>query len=496
MGYILSIDQGTTGTTAVLIDSETFALVAKENLEYPQIYPKPGWVEHDLNDIWKTVEDTVTSVINNNNILSSQIVSIGITNQRETTCAFRKDGTALSNAIVWQDRRTSEFCSELKAKGLESSIRKITGLPLDPYFSATKMRWLLKNNQDVKVAYEDDNLCFGNIDSFLLYQLTDSSSYKTEASNASRTLLMNLETCEWDKELLSHFEIPKDCLPEICDSFHEFGLTKNLSFLPDGIPITGILGDQQAALFGQAGLNEGDIKCTYGTGAFMLLNTGTNIKYSNSGLLTTVAYKKNNIAYYALEGSSYIAGAAVQWLRDNLSIIKESSDIEDLANEVTDLDDMKHLLFLPFFSGIGSPYWQPEAMAAIVGMTRDTSNSHIAKACLDGICLSINDLIGAMKKDTNVTLSKLKVDGGAVVNNLLMKTQATVSNLEIIRPKVIETTAYGAALASALGNDSISYSQIGELWKIEDSIKPTDKEVTFYSDKVTQWNNIISKLYL
>jgi glycerol kinase len=323
MSYILSIDQGTTGTTACLIDAKNFSFIGKINHEYPQIYPKPGWVEHNLNDIWSSVEKSVSEVLKAHNVGANQIKAIGITNQRETTCAFNKKGMPLANAIVWQDRRTADFCSELRSKNLSEKIKTLTGLTIDPYFSASKMHWLLKNNSHVIDAAKKDELLFGTIDTFLLFKLSGNISHKTDASNASRTMLMDLKTCQWNDEQMALFGVEREYLPTIENSFTHFGVTKNLSFLPDGIPITGILGDQQSALFGQAGFYKGEMKCTYGTGAFVLLNTGADLKYSQSGLLTTVEYKMDGKACYALEGSSYIAGAAVQWLRDNLKIINK-----------------------------------------------------------------------------------------------------------------------------------------------------------------------------
>lgn len=494
MTYILSIDQGTTGTTAVLINSSTLDFVDKCNEEFPQIYPRPGWVEHDLNDIWRTVENTITKVLEKNSISKNDISCIGITNQRETTCAFTRNGKILANAIVWQDRRTADFCESIISK--KDEVKKLTGLPIDSYFSGTKMRWLLKNNEAVKKSMKEGDLLFGTIETFLLYKLTGNISHKTEASNASRTLLMNIAKCEWSDDLLDIFEVPKTTLPEICDSFNKFGETKNLSFLPDGIQITGMLGDQQSALFGQAGLHKGDMKCTYGTGAFMLLNIGEDVQYSDNGLLTTVAYKENGKAFYALEGSTYVCGAAVQWIRDNLNLVKNSPQIEDLAKQVTNLEEMEHVMFLPFFTGIGSPYWNSEAKAALVGLTRDTNKSHIALACLDGIALSINDLINAMAADINHKIEDLKVDGGAVANDLLMTIQATVSDLKIIRPKIIETTAYGAALAAAIGAGLIDKSKVQELWKEDKVFNKNSKEESHYSMKKGKWTSFIEKLYL
>lgn len=493
MGYVLSIDQGTTGTTAVLIDDQSFKFVDKVNKEFPQIYPKPSWVEHNLNDIWETVSTTIKEVLTKNNLTADSISSIGITNQRETTCAFTKDGEVLANAIVWQDRRTSEYCQE--NKNHEEKFKELTGLPLDPYFSGTKMRWLLQNNDQVGKAAKENNLCFGTIDTFLLFKLSGNQSFATESSNASRTLLMNLKTGQWDDELCGLLEVDKSFLPEIKDSFANFGETRGLDFLPDGIPVTGILGDQQAALFGQAGFNKGDIKCTYGTGAFMLLNTGDEIKRSKNGLLSTVAYQKDGKLFYALEGSCYIAGAAVQWLRDNCHFFKESPEIEKLASEITNLEEMKNLLFLPFFTGIGSPYWKADATGAILGLTRDTKETHLSRACLEGIALSINDLVNAMKNDTGLELSNLKVDGGAVANNLLMNIQASLSKLKIIRPVVIETTAYGAALAAAIGKGSITFDSIASLWQQDTSFDADAYLDSYFSMKSEQWNTAIKKLY-
>ena len=495
MNYIISIDQGTTGTTSLLIDSESFEVIDKINKEFPQIFPSPGLVEHNLNDIWNTVEITVEELIKKNKVDTKSISCIGITNQRETTCAFDNNGVPLSNAIVWQDRRTFSICEELKNRGLEEKFKQKTGLTLDPYFSGSKMNWLLKNNKSVEEAREKGNLKFGTIDTFLLYMLSGQRSFKTEPSNASRTLLMDLKTTQWSKELLDIFEMSEELLPEIVDSFCLFGKTRGLSFLPDGIPITGILGDQQAALFGQAGIKKGDMKCTYGTGAFMLLNTGEKIHYSKNGLLSTVAFRYNNQTVYALEGSCYIAGAAVGWLRDQLKIIDTSPDVEKLARKASRLEEMENLLFLPFFTGIGSPYWKADAKAAILGITRDTKDSHIARACLDGIALSIQDLIEAMIDDTNLNLKELKVDGGAVNNDLLMEIQATISELKILKPKIIETTAYGAGLASAIGSNLIKKDDILSFWKKDKIIEGINDNTSFYKKKHKNWKDMIKTLF-
>lgn len=445
MKFILSIDQGTTGTTAALIEADTLKFVCKVNKEFPQHFPKPGWVEHNLDDIWTTIGATITEVLTKSHTRADQIVTIGITNQRETICAFNKDGAQLHNALVWQDRRTSSFCASVPTQ-MKDKIKSLTGLPTDPYFSGTKMNWLLKNCEAVQEALKEDNLRFGTIDTYILYQLTSGESFATEASNASRTLIYDIHKNCWSQELCDFLEVPQKVLPEVKSSFGEFGLTKGLSFLPDGIPITGILGDQQSALFGQAGHEKGMSKCTYGTGAFFLLNTG-NECMTSEGLLSTIAYRDGEDTYYALEGSSYIAGAAVQWLRDSLQIIESSPAVEALAKSASD-ESCENVLFLPFFSGLGSPYWVPEAQGAIVGLTRDTARPQIARACLEGITLSINDLISSVVKDSGMELKELRVDGGAVVNDFMMQIQANFSELEVVRPSIIETTAYGAACAS------------------------------------------------
>lgn len=489
--YILSIDQGTTGTTSLLIDADTFQLVDKVNMEFPQIFPKPGWVEHNLNDIWNTVQKSTLSVLGKTNINPNQIKSIGITNQRETTCAFDKQGNPLANAIVWQDRRTSTYCDSVRSK--YSDLQKVTGLPLDPYFSGTKMKWLLENNDSVQDASTQNNLNLSTIDSFLLFKMTSGNSFMTEPSNASRTLLMDLDTCKWNQDLLDFFNVKKDFLPEIKESFGHFGSTKGLRFLPDGIPITCLLGDQQAALFGQAGHKPGDLKCTYGTGAFILLNTGATKTYSSNGLLTTVAYMMDGKPCYALEGSSYIAGAAVQWLRDNLQIINDANEVQALAEEVKSLEEMEHLMFMPFFTGIGSPYWNAEAKGAILGITRDTKKSHIARACLDGIALSINDSIQAIVADSPNPVDQIRVDGGACQNNLLMQIQANFSKKKIIRPQVIETTAYGVALGSVVGLGEIPLSKVDELWKEDCQFDPINDD--YYQMKSKSWSSLIKRLF-
>lgn len=492
MGFLLAIDQGTTGSTSLLIDAKTLKVLDKEKCDYKQIYPKPGWVEHDLEDIWSSVGTSVTTLLKRQKTDAKEILAIGITNQRETTCAYDKKGKPLHHAIVWQDRRTASYCEQNSVE-YEKVCRSKTGLPLDPYFSGSKMRWLLDHVPSVKVAADRNDLCLSTVDTFLLYRLTNGKSYATEASNASRTMLMNLETFQWDSDLISFFGVSKNFLPEIKESFTHFGKTENSGILPDGIPILSILGDQQAALFGQACVKVGDIKCTYGTGAFLLLNTGEKLVRSQTGLLTTAAYSFRGHKVYALEGSAYIAGAAVQWLRDNLHAIKESSEVEKLASSILDLSQMEHVLFLPFFTGIGTPYWNSHAKATITGLSRDTSNAHIARACLEGIALSVNDSVSSFKKDFG-QLNDIRVDGGAAANDLLMQMQANFSQKTILRPQVIDTTAFGVAMGCLVGRGEISTDDLGLYWKLEKELKAQDD--LYYSKKKTLWDSTIKRLYL
>jgi len=492
MNYLLAIDQGTTGTTSLLIDASTLKIIDKEKSDYRQIYPKPGWVEHDLEDIWNSVSISVEAVLKRSKADPKNIIAIGITNQRETTCAYDRQGKPLHHAIVWQDRRTADYC-EQNSKKYQEVCRRKTGLPLDPYFSGSKMRWLLDNVEAVKASAVLKDLCLSTVDSFLVYRLTDCRSFVTEPSNASRTMLMNLETFNWDSSLLDFFGIKQEFLPEIRESFTQFGVTKNAKILPDGIPILSILGDQQAALFGQACVKVGDIKSTYGTGAFLLLNTGEKIIHSSTGLLTTAAYAFRGKKIYALEGSAYIAGAAVQWLRDNLKSIKSSPEVSELAAQVTDLSQMENVLFLPFFTGIGTPYWNSHAKAAIIGLTRDTHNGHIARACLEGIALSLNDSVSSFKKDFE-HLNDIRVDGGAAGNDILMQMQANFSQKTILRPQVTDTTAFGVAVGCLVGKGEISIEDMGKYWKLEKEFRP--EKNAYYSSKKTLWDETIKRLYL
>ncbi len=446
--YILAIDQGTTGSTALVID-HALGVRAKVNREYRQIFPNPGRVEHDLDDIWASVRAVVGEALSGAGIGASEVAAIGLTNQRETTALFdRQSGRALHHAIVWQDRRTAEACRELKEAGLEPKVRERTGLVLDPYFSGTKMRWLLDHVPGARAKAERGDAVFGTIDSFLVHRLTGGEVHVTDATNASRTLLMDLRTLAWDREMLALFGVPAASLPAIVASSGVVGTTKGLGWLPDGIPIAGLAGDQQAALVGQACFAPGESKCTYGTGAFLLMNTGPVPVASKSGLLSTVAWKLGEEVAYALEGSSFIAGAAVQWLRDGLGIIQRAQDVEALAASV---EDSGGVVFVPALAGLGAPHWRPEARGLLTGIDRGTTKAHLARAVLEGMAFQVYDLLEAMREDSGREVPVLKADGGASQNDLLMQFQADVLGVPVVRPKMVETTALGAAFLAGLG---------------------------------------------
>jgi len=446
MKYILSLDQGTTSSRALLID-HTGNVCGKAQKEFTQIFPNPGWVEHDPSEIWSSQIGVATEVLARSGVSIKDVGAIGITNQRETTILWnKKTSQPIFNAIVWQDRRTTEICEKLKRKGLEPLFKKKTGLLLDPYFSGTKIKWILENVPGALEEARKGNIAFGTVDSWLVWKLTEGRLHITDATNASRTLLYNLHTGQWDDELLKILEIPREILPEICDSSSIYGECSS-SILPRPLPIAGIAGDQQAALFGQTCLQEGMIKNTYGTGCFMLMNTGKKPVESKNNLLTTVAYKLNGETTFALEGSVFIAGAVVQWLRDNFGIIKRSSDIERLASSVPDTNGV---YFVPSFTGLGAPYWNPYARGAIFGLTRGTVSGHIARAALESIAYQVTDLIHSMESDSGIKVRQLRVDGGAVVNNMLMQFQADLLQAPVIRPKITELTALGAAYLAGL----------------------------------------------
>lgn len=446
-GYILSIDQGTTGSTVSVIDTAG-RVHTKVNKPFRQIFPKPGWVEHDSKDIWSSILESMKEALGQSQINQKQIVAIGITNQRETVLGWdRKTGEPIGNAIVWQCRRTTEMCEKLKPH--RRMIKSRTGLVTDPYFSGTKMAWFLKNNARAQTLAKKKQLCFGTVDTFLIWKLTGGQSFKTDHSNASRTLIYNLKKKDFDSDLMKLFKVKPEMLAEVIDSNGEFGKTSGVPGLPDGIPIRGVLGDQQAALFGQIGFKKGDAKITFGTGSFLLFNTGSNIVPSKKGLLTTVAWQiKGQKMNYALEGGAFICGAAVQWLRDGLQLFKESAEVEDLALQVESSEGVE---FVPALTGLGAPHWRPEARGIITGLTRGSTKAHIARATLEAMALQNVDILLTMKKEAKTKLSKVRADGGATANNLLMQLQADYLGIPVELPENIETTSAGAALMAGLG---------------------------------------------
>lgn len=467
--YILAFDQGTTSSRAMVFDnSGTIVSIAQK--EFTQIFPSPGWVEHDPNEIWSTQLGVAAEAVSRASLSSKDIAAIGITNQRETTVVWENEtGKPVYNAIVWQDRRTADFCDNLKKQNLETKIREKTGLVIDAYFSATKINWILKNIEGARQKAEAGKLAFGTIDSWLIWNLTKGAVHATDITNASRTLLFNINTQDWDEELLKIFEIPKSMLPEVKQSSEIFGSTSEALFSTE-IPIGGVAGDQQSALFGQMCTSPGMVKNTYGTGCFMLMNIGDRPIISKNNLLTTIAWKVNGEIQYALEGSIFIAGAVVQWLRDGLGIIRTSAEVEVLATSIKNNDGV---YFVPAFTGLGAPYWNQHARGLIVGMTRGTKSAHIARAALESIAYQTMEVLKAMEADSGIHIKELRVDGGATANDLLMQFQADVLNTKVIRPKITETTAMGAAylagLAVGFWNDM---KEINDQWKMERCFEP------------------------
>jgi len=488
--HILAIDQGTTGTTVMVLD-ESLRVVTRTNREFPQVYPRPGWVEHDPEAIWASVVATIEETLKKAGIDASSVAGIGITNQRETTVVWRRrDDRPIHNAIVWQCRRTSEVCAQMKEQGLEDLFRRKTGLVLDPYFSGTKVRWLLDNVEGARQAARDGDLAFGTIDSFLVWRLTGGQSHVTDVSNASRTLLMDLQTLDWDDELLGHLEVPRSLLPEVRSSSEIYGHTRGIPNLPDGIPVAGIAGDQQAALFGQVCFSPGEAKCTYGTGAFLLMNTGTEPVASDSGLLTTVAWKVDDEVNYALEGSAFIAGAAVQWLRDGLGLIQSAQEVEALARSVSDSGGVT---FVPALTGLGAPHWRPDARGLLCGIDRGVTRAHIARATLEGIALQNADILIAMESDSGVQLSSLKVDGGAAANGLLLQFQADILEVPIVRPQMLETTALGAGLLAGLATGVWSTrDEAASIWAADRTFAPNMAE-TERQEHLSRWRNAVER---
>lgn len=462
--YIIALDQGTTSSRSVLFN-ESGQQIAISQQEFTQIFPQSGWVEHDPLEILNTQLNTFHNLLRNNGLNYSDIAAIGITNQRETTVVWnKKTGQPIYNAIVWQDTRTTPICESLKKKGLEDYIKKTTGLVADSYFSGTKIKWILDNVQGARDLAQAGELLFGTIDTWLLWNLTKGKVHATDYSNASRTMIFNIKNLTWDDKMLQELNIPKNILPTVQPSSYHFG---DLEIEGQRIPITGIAGDQQAALFGQACFQKGEAKNTYGTGCFLLMNTGEEMQLSQNGLLTTIAWGIDDKVYYALEGSVFIAGAAIQWLRDGLQLIEQAKDSEAISQEITG-DNPVYVV--PAFAGLGAPYWDMYARGAIFGLTRDTGRSHLVKATLQSLAYQTKDLINAMQDDSNIPLAALKVDGGASANNVLMQFQADILNTPIERPKNIESTALGAAYLAGIA--------IG-LWKKEDILANKEIERQF-----------------
>lgn len=477
MNYILAIDQGTTGSKALLMDDE-LNLVAEHLIDFQQHFPQPGWVEHDANQIWDSVIEAIQKTLKKAgpDFDSKKIAAIGITNQRETVCFWdRATGEPIARSIVWQDRRTAEACDQLKAKGIEHFIQESTGLLLDPYFSGTKVAWALKNWEAVAAAQKSGQLAVGTIDSYLIARLSGGGNHLTEPSNASRTLCYHLTQHKWDPQLCSALGVPVDIWPEVRPSSGLFATTRGVPGLPDGIPITGVLGDQQSALLGQACIEDGMAKCTYGTGSFILLNTGSRPVKSRHRLLTTIAWELTPGTFtYALEGSCFIAGAAVQWARDGLQLIKSAGEIESLA---ADVPSSEGVIFVPALTGLGAPHWDPSATGMLTGITRGTTRAHIARAILDGIALQNADVLTAMQKDMGKPLTVLNVDGGASANNLLMQIQTDVLGVPLRRPVFAQTTSLGAIFAAGIGVGLWKdLSEIRKTWKEDRTFEPTLSE--------------------
>lgn len=476
--YILSIDQGTTSSRAILFDKDG-EIKGVAQREFKQYFPKSGWVEHDANEIWTSVLAVLAEVLTESNVGADQIEGIGITNQRETTVIWDKHtGRPIYHAVVWQSRQTQGICQELRDQGYEDTFHKKTGLVLDPYFAGTKIKWILDEVDGAREKAENGDLLFGTVDSWLVWKLSGGQTHITDYSNASRTLIYNIHDLEWDDELLDILDIPKQMLPEVKESSEIYAKTIDYHFFGQEVPIAGIAGDQQAALFGQACFERGDVKNTYGTGGFMLMNTGEEAVTSESGLLTTIAYGLDGKINYALEGSIFVSGSAIQWLRDGLRMINSAPQSENYAERV---ESSEGVYMVPAFVGLGTPYWDAEARGAIFGLTRGTEKEHFIRATLESLCYQTRDVLEAMEKDSDIKVNNLRVDGGAVKNNFIMQFQADLLNVEVERPEVSETTALGAAYLAGLAvkfwdnKDSIANG-----WKLEKEFKPEmdDKERT------------------
>ena len=488
--YILSLDQGTTSSRAIVFDKQG-SIISLAQKEFTQYFPQPGWVEHDPNEIWSTQVGVAAEAISKESLSANNIAAIGITNQRETIVVWdRKTGKPVYNAIVWQDKRTSDFCDELKAMGKSEFIREKTGLVIDAYFSATKVTWILDHVDGVRERAEAGDLILGTIDTWLIWNFTKGEQHVTDVTNASRTMLFNIHTMNWDEELLALFRIPKTMLPPVKQSSEVYAHTKS-SFFEEKIPISGIAGDQQAALFGQMCTKKGMVKNTYGTGCFMLMNIGEKPIISKNNLLTTVAWKINGKTHYALEGSIFIAGAVVQWLRDGLKIIRTSQEVETLASSVSSSEGV---FFVPAFAGLGAPHWNQQAQGTLFGLTRGSTDAHIARAAVESIAFQTMDVLKAMQADAGIAVKELRVDGGATINNMLMQFQSDVLNTKTVRPKVVETTAMGAAFLAGL---AVGYwknpEEIQDIWQIDRTFTPSHSRAPI-DKQIKGWYKAIEAL--
>ncbi|WP_452225014.1 glycerol kinase GlpK [Lacinutrix chionoecetis] len=488
--YILALDQGTTSSRAIVFDKKG-NVISMAQKEFTQHFPKSGWVEHDPIEIWSTQAGVAAEAIAKKGLSAEDITAIGITNQRETVVVWDKNtGKPVYNAIVWQDKRTSDYCDQLKKDGKSDSVRQKTGLVIDSYFSGTKVKWILDNVEGARKKAEAGDLILGTIDTWLIWNFTKGEQHVTDVTNASRTLMFNINTMAWDDELLNMLTIPKNMLPEVKQSSEVYGYTKS-SFYDAKIPIAGIAGDQQAALFGQMCTKPGMVKNTYGTGCFMLMNIGEKPIVSKNNLLTTVAWKINGKTTYALEGSIFIAGAVVQWLRDSLKIIRKSSDVEALASSVDSTDGV---YFVPAFAGLGAPHWNQQAKGTIFGLTRGSTDAHISRAALESIAYQTMDVLKAMEADSGIAIKELRVDGGATINKMLMQFQADVLNTVTVRPKVVETTAMGAAFLAGL---AVGYwdnaEEIQQIWQTDVTFNPTNEREQTESD-IEGWYKAIEAL--
>lgn len=487
--YILAIDAGTTSSRAILFDRKGNTVGVSQH-EFTQHFPKESWVEHDATEIWETQLLAIQEVLQNQSITASQIHAMGITNQRETTILWnRKTGIPVHNAIVWQDRRTASICETLEKAGKAPLFYEKTGLLLDAYFSGTKIKWILDQDPELRAQAEKGELAFGTVDSWLIWNLTQGAVHVTDVTNASRTLLFNIHSLDWDQELLDALDIPKALLPKVVSCSEKVGSTAEGLF-DSSVPISGIAGDQQAALFGQMCIDTGDVKNTYGTGCFCIMNTGTTPVQSKNKMLTTIGYQLNGEVHYALEGSVFVAGAAVQWLRNQLGIISSAPEIEALAETV---ENNGGVTFIPALAGLGAPHWDPHATGSIIGITRGTQKGHIARATLEAIAMRTKEIITAMQKDADITFKSLKVDGGGSTNNLLMQIQSNLLGVEVIRPETTETTALGAAFFAGLASGYWpSVESLSDIWKIDKQFSPLENEET--QKIVSKWNERISKI--